>query len=108
MPATTVMFLGVSLTAAVEKEKAELAQEPQGPSYRERDKKDSSPFLLPRRLQMPEVSETVTCWISKDLVGEAASMSILAPTTPPFTPGPGMCRDPLTQSGHPRSRSGWC
>lgn len=57
---------------------------------------------------MPEVSETVTCWISKDLVGEAGPMGILTPSTLPFTPGPSMCRDPLTQSGHPRSHSGWC
>lgn len=41
-------------------------------------KKNSSPFLLPRKLQMLEVSETVTCWISRDLVGEAEAISVPA------------------------------
>lgn len=39
---------------------------------------------------MPEVSETATCWISKDLFGEAGSMGIVAPTTLPLTPSPSM------------------
>lgn len=40
---------------------------------------------------MPEVSETVTCWINKDLVGKAGAMGIGAPSTPPLTLGPGAC-----------------
>lgn len=48
-------------------------------------KKNSSPFLLPRKLQMLEVSETVTCWISRDLVGEAEAIS-----APALTPLPSL------------------
>lgn len=56
---------------------------------------------------MPDVSETATCWISKDLFGEAGSMGIVAPTSLPLTPGLSTCKAPLTQSGHPRLYSGW-
>lgn len=57
---------------------------------------------------MPEVSETITCWISRDLVGEAGPVSILAPATLVLPPGLRVHRAPLTQSGCPRPHSGSC